>query len=248
MRKWFGMGLMGMTLAAGAVEGAEGLNLMVYSRTAGFRHGGAIDAGIEVLRTMAEAEGWELTVTEDAGAFTEENVARYDVIVFNNTTQNVLPEAGQREALQAFIRGGGGFVGIHAATDTLYDWEWYGQLVGAYFRGHPPGMQLATVKVEDPDHPSMQGMGDSFEFHDEWYFWRANPRENVQVLATLDRSSHEALSAYDADAAGDHPIIWTNEFDGGRVWYTALGHERGPVTDERFVKMLRNGILWAADQ
>lgn len=227
---------------------ASDISVLVYSHTAGFRHGHAIDAAKDVLRSMAEEESWNISFSEDPGSFTKENLGNYDVVLFNNTTQNVLPEESQRQALKSHIRGGGGFVGIHAASDTLYEWEWYGKLIGAYFRGHPRGMQLATVKVEDPDHPTMKDLGESFEIRDEWYWFRSNPREHVHVLATLDRTSHQDLIDYDPDYEADHPIIWCNEFDGGRVWYTALGHNADPVRDERFIEMLRRGIVWASEK
>ncbi len=249
MSRYFVMMMIGLVTTTMALGEEHRLNLLVYSHTAGHRHGAAIEAGIEVLQEMAQEEGWGVTFTEDPSAFTTENLGQYDVILFNNTTQNVLPEPAQRAAFKSFIRNGGGFVGIHAASDTLYDWEWYGQLIGAYFRGHPRGMQTARIKVEDAQHPSMQGLGDEFEFHDEWYWFRSNPREQVHVLATLDRTSHRDLIAYDRrNRNADHPIIWCHEFDGGRVWYTALGHTRGPVEDDRFIRMLRGGILWAADR
>jgi type 1 glutamine amidotransferase len=246
MKMSIGLILAGLSFVAGLCE-ADALSVLVYSKTAGFRHGNAINAGVEVLQKMAAENGWELVATEDPNAFNTEKLADVDVIVFNNTTQNVLPEAAQREAFKAHINGGGGFVGIHAAADTLYDWEWYGKLVGTYFRGHPAGMPVAKVVIEDRGHPTMQGLPAEFEYKDEWYFWRHNPRPTVHVLATLDRASNPALTKYDNSPDRDHPIIWCNEFDGGRVWYTALGHERGPVTDERFIKMLKAGILWAAD-
>ncbi len=240
--------LMGFAIVSTAVAESASMHLLVFSHTAGFNHRQAIRAGLEVLEEIAREEEWKMTASVDPNDFTADNLAQYDVVLFNNTTQNVLPEPEQRAAFKAFIRGGGGFVGVHAASDTLYDWEWYGKLIGAYFRNHPRGMQTARVIVEDPEHPTMQGLGDTFSFHDEWYWFRSNPRENdVHVLARLDRSSHEVLANHaSGNPEADHPIIWCHEYDGGRVWYTALGHNANSVTDERFVRMLRAGILWAA--
>jgi type 1 glutamine amidotransferase len=237
-------------VATSALAASTGINILVYSHTAGFNHKDAIKAGLEVLEEMASKEGWTITATVDPNAFTASNLKQYNVIIFNNTSQNVLPEPEQRAAFQAFIQGGGGFVGIHAASDTLYDWEWYGKLVGAYFRNHPRGMQTARIIVEDQEHPSMQGLGDSFDFHDEWYWFRSNPRDlGVKVLARLDRTSHQALINHSrGKPEEDHPIIWCHEYDGGRVWYTGLGHTTGPVKDERFAKMLHGGIIWAANK
>ena len=248
MRSFVVIMLMGFALVTTAAAESTSMKLLVYSHTAGFNHGHAIRAGLEVLEAMSEKEGWVMTASVDPADFTAENLGQFDLVIFNNTTRNVLPEPDQRAAFKAFIRGGGGFVGIHAASDTLYGWEWYGKLIGAYFRNHPRGMQTARIIVEDPEHPTMQGLGDSFEFHDEWYWFRSNPRENgVHVLARLDRSSHEVLANHSrANPEADHPIIWCHEYDGGRVWYTALGHNADSVTDERFVRMLRAGIRWAA--
>ncbi len=237
------------TGAASAEESADGdteISILLFTKTAGSRHGPAIQAAHNTWPEIAEKKGWHLTITEDAEYFTGENLANYDVLFFANTTRNVLPEPYQREAFKEHIRGGGGFVGSHAATDTLYEWEWYGGLVGAYFAGHPPGTQLATIIVEDDTHPSTQHLGESFEINDEWYWWNENPRENVNVLARLDRTSHQVLREYRGDPEEDHPVIWYHEYDGGRVWYTAMGHPASVWEDERFQQMLIGAIAWAA--
>jgi type 1 glutamine amidotransferase len=248
MQKILMVMLVGMVVVSSVMGDVGSINMLVYSHTAGVNHRDGIRAGLEVLEEMARNEGWRMTATVDPNAFTADNLKQYNVIIFNSTSRNVLPEPEQRAAFKAFIRGGGGFVGIHAASATLYEWEWYGNLIGAYFKDHPRGMQTARVVVEDPAHPTMQGMEDSFEFHDEWYWFRSNPREKgVHVLARLDRTSHPTLVNHERGRAdADHPIIWCHEFDGGRVWYTGLGHTTGPVKDERFVRMLRAGIIWAA--
>ncbi|MDQ3460647.1 MAG: ThuA domain-containing protein, partial [Deinococcota bacterium] len=225
----------------------EDLSVLMFTRTEGFRHG-SIETAHEVMERLAEERGFAVTITEDATVFTDDNLAQYDVIMFGVTTGSVL-QPQQREAMIRFIRGGGGFVGVHSASDTHYDWEWYGDLVGAYFNGHPPGTQNARLVVEDPVHPSVAHLGGELEINDEWYFWDANPREGVHVLMTLDRSSHPVLAGFAAgDPEADHPVTWCHPYQGGRSWYTALGHPDWVWEDERFQEMLMGGILWTARQ
>lgn len=212
--------------------------VLVFSKTAGYRHE-AIPTGVEVMRKICSENGFPLEATEDASRFTDGNLATKEVVVFLLTTQNVL-NAEQEAALMRFVRAGGGFVGIHSAADTEYDWEWYGELVGAYFRSHPP-VQRARVVVEQPSHFTMRSLPRTSEWTDEWYDYRENPRPRVTVLATVDESS------YTAGVMGpDHPIVWCREFDGGRSWYTGLGHTVETWNDARFQAVLRDAILWVA--
>jgi cytochrome c len=139
-------------------------------------------------------------------------------------------------------------VGVHAASDTHYEWPWYGELVGAYFDGHPLGTSVATVRNEAPHHPSTRHLGGAFRLRDEWYFFDRNPRSDVQVLLTLDEGSNAVLATYALlrGGTGDHPITWCHAYAGGRSWYTALGHRSAVWRDVRFQEMLLGGTLWAA--
>ncbi len=234
------------SLGALAADNDDPINILMFTKTAGFRHG-SIPTAKAVMAEIAEAKGWGLTITEDSTYFTDQNLAQYDVVMFVSTTGSVLDQAYQKKALENFIHNGGGFVGVHAASDTHYDWPWYGELVGAYFNGHPPGTQLATLWIEDHDHPSTAHFGDTFEINDEWYFWDREPRVSAKVLMTLDRQSHPALVGFrGTDPEGDHPITWCKPFEGGRSWYTALGHNDDVYYNEDFQKMLIAGIEWAA--
>jgi type 1 glutamine amidotransferase len=231
------------TCVARAPDGAPGggapaLRALVFSRTLGFRHD-SIPDGISTVQALGREHGFAVDATEDAGRFTAPNLARYRVIVFLNTTGDVLRGA-ERGALQAFVRGGGGFVGVHSATDTLYDWPWYGALVGAYFARHP-AVQAATVRVEDAVHPSTRGLPDPWTRTDEWYDFRASPRPGVHVLLTLDESSYHG-----GGMGADHPVAWYHDYDGGRAWYTALGHVREAYRDAAFRAHLLGGIAYAA--
>lgn len=222
---------------------AEGVRVLMFTKTAGFRHS-SISTSKEVMQALADTFGFDLTLTEDAAVFTDSSLGTFDVVIFASTTGEVL-DAAQQRALQGFIGAGGGYVGVHAASDTLYTWPWYGGLVGAYFSGHPLGTHLATVDNEDPAHPLTQHLGASLQISDEWYFFDRNPRGDVQVLLTLDESSNGVLANY-PQANGDHPITWCQTYEGGRSWYTALGHRSSVWRDVRFQELLLRGMVWAA--
>jgi cytochrome c len=214
-------------------------NVLVFTRTTGFRHG-SIEAGVEALRRLGQDNAFSVQHTEDPADFTDESLARYDVVVWLNTDSEVLGDP-ERRAFERYIRAGGGWVGVHAAAATEYGWSWYGQLVGAYFLGHP-AIQPARVEVEIADHPTTQHLAQSFTLQDEWYSFRTNPRSSVRVLMTLDEASYAVGDL----AMRDHPIAWYHEFDGGRAWYTALGHPIELYADPLFTRHLLGGLRWAA--
>jgi type 1 glutamine amidotransferase len=217
---------------------AEGFAVLVFSRTAGFRHD-SIPAGLAALEELAGRSGFTVVATEDPAQFTEGSLAPYAAVVWLSTTGDVL-DAEQQFAFERYIQDGGGFVGIHAAADTEYDWPWYGGLVGAYFASHPP-VQPGTVRIADAAHPSTSGLPSMWSRTDEWYDFRSNPRSSVHVLATLDEST------YRGGAMGaDHPIAWCHEYDGGRAWYTGLGHTVESYREAEFLDHLLGGIRYAA--
>lgn len=228
----------GWSTEAPAGGGGPAVHVLVFSRTLGYRHD-SIPDGVAAVRALGQQHGFAVDATEDAGRFTPAGLAPYRAVVFLSTTGDVL-EGAQRDALRAFVHGGGGFVGVHAASDTLYDWPWYGGLVGAYFARHP-AIQPASVRVEDAGHPSTQGLPNPWRWTDEWYDFRANPRPDVHVLLAVDESS------YDGGGMGaDHPVAWYHDYDGGRAWYTALGHVREAYADPAFRAHLLGGIAYAA--
>ncbi len=214
------------------------LQVLVFHKTAGFRHD-SIPAGIAAITELGEEHGYTVTATNDASAFTESGLTDYDAIVFLSTTGDIL-NGEQQHALESFIRAGKGFVGIHSATDTEYEWPWYEGLVGAYFGNHP-APQTATVHVLESEHPTMQGLPPSFVRFDEWYNFRSLPGPEVVILATVDESSYEGGTMGEL-----HPSVWAQEYDGGRSWYTAFGHTVESFSEPLVLTHLVNGILWAA--
>lgn len=222
---------------APAAAAAPLTKVLVFSKTAGFRHS-SIPLGVAAVQRLGAANGFTVTATEDAGAFTAANLAQYQAVVWLSTTGDVL-NSTQQAAFESYVAGGGGYVGVHAASDTEYDWPWYGGLVGAYFASHP-ATQQATIKVEDRASPSTSHLPQRWTRTDEWYNYRANPRAAVKVLASLDETS------YSGGTMGDHPIAWCQDYRGGRSWYTGLGHTDESYADPAFTTMLLGGIQTAA--
>ena len=226
----------GMATASFAQDGGQ---VLVFSKTTGFRHA-SIPAGIAAVEGLGAEHGFTVTATEDASAFTADGLATYDAVVFLNTTGDVLGSAEQ-EAFEAYLASGGGFVGVHSAADTEYDWPWYGGLVGAYFESHPPATPDATVRVADRVHPATAGLPASWARTDEWYNFRASPRGDVHVLATLDETTYSG-----GTMRGDHPIAWCQAYEGGRSFYTAGGHTAEAFSEPLFLDHLWGGLGWAA--
>jgi cytochrome c len=210
------------------------IRVLVFSKTAGYRHA-AIPAAVAAIEQLGAQHGYLVDATEDGGAFTDANLARYRAVVFLLTTGDVL-DTGQQAAFERFIRAGGGFAGVHSSSDTEYGWAWYGQLVGAYFKRHP-APQPAVVHIEDPGHPSTGSLPTSWKRTDEWYDFRTNPRGSVHVLATVDESTYSG-----GGMGRDHPIAWCHAFDGGQSWYTAMGHAADSYADPSFLSHLEGGI------
>ena len=212
--------------------------ILVFTRTTGFRHD-SIPDGIAAVRRIAEESGLPVDATEDPTAFTDGTLASDRAVVFLLTTGDVLDEP-QQEAFERWTGAGGGWVGIHSASDTEYDWPYYGRLVGAYFAGHP-AVQSAAIRVEDRAHPATAGLPERWLRTDEWYDFRANPRGSVHVLAALDETTYSGGSM-----GADHPIAWCQEVSGARAFYTAGGHTRESYSEPLFVAHLAGGIRWAA--
>ncbi len=227
---------LGVLLMAASLS-AQQYSVLVFSKTAGFRHT-SIPNGIAAIQKLGEKNGFSVTATEDSSLFTAANLAKYKAVIFLNTTGDIL-DADQKAAFESYIQKGGGFAGVHAASDTEYKWPFYGKLVGAYFLSHPK-IQTATVNVTDRTHPSTAALPATLSRTDEWYNFRANPRGEVHVLAVVDEKS------YTGGTMGDHPLSWCHEFEGGRAWYTAMGHTEESYTEPAFLDHLLGGIRSAA--
>lgn len=213
-------------------------NILVFSATKGFRHK-SIDNGKIALLKMGSEKNWKVDTTEDPTVFTADNLKQYDVIVFLNTTGNIFND-DQQIVFQRYIQAGGGFVGIHAATDTEYDWPWYNNLVGAYFESHPKP-QIALYNVVKKDHPSVSFMPDTLRRLEEIYNFKSFKKDLVTVLITTDEKSYTG-----GKMPGYHPISWYHKYDGGRAFYTEWGHHPESFSDPLFLQHLSGAITWAS--
>jgi cytochrome c len=214
-------------------------SVLVFSRTTGFRHDSIPDAIAAVL-ALGDQHGFGVDATEDPSVFTDATLAGYSAVIFLLTTGHIL-ESSQQAAFERYIQAGNGFVGVHSAADTEYDWSFYGGLVGAYFASHPD-IQMASIHREDANHPSTVSLPDLWVRTDEWYNFQTNPRDrpDIHVLASLDEAS------YAGGTMGDHPIAWYHSYAGGRAWYTAGGHTSESYSEPLFLAHLLGGIEYAA--
>lgn len=210
--------------------------ILVFSKTAGFRHA-SIPKGKEALLLMGKQHYIAVDTSEDAAVFTSKNLEQYDAVVFLSTTGDILNNE-QQAAFENFIRSGKGFVGIHAATDTEYEWPWYGKLVGAYFANHPK-QQNAKLQLTDEQHVSTKHLPKTWGRFDEWYNFK-NRNNDVKVLLTIDESSYQG-----GKEGSYHPMAWYHAYDGGRAFYTALGHTDESYKEEAFLKHVLGGIHYA---
>jgi uncharacterized protein len=197
--------------------------------------------GIALLEKLGKKRGWDVDVSHDRESFNAQRLSQYDVVAFINSTGNILNDA-QQTAFESYIKAGGGYVGTHSAADTEHGWEWYGKMVGGYFKSHPEVNQVAMANLENADHPANALIGETGEILEEWYSYTANVRElpGFTVLMTVDEGTYEG-----GEMGDDHPISWAHEYDGGRAFYTGFGHLF--QQDHPFLAdMLAGGIEWAA--
>jgi len=217
-------------------SGRGSTRVLMLTATAAFRHE-SIPAARQAMAGLAASSGeFSLTATEDMSSLSADNLRAYDVVMFALTSGELSLSTAQQTALLDFVISGHGFIGVHSATDTLYEWPDYGRLIGAYFREHP-WTQQGTVIVEDPSHPAAAGVGDRFSILEEFYTFQENPRGRVHVLLRLDAAS--------VGATGDYPLAWVQPFGAGRVYYNALGHFSETWNDVRFQRQLAGAIRWA---
>jgi glucose/arabinose dehydrogenase len=210
--------------------------VLVFSKTADFHHS-SIPAGIKAIQALGAKNGFEVDTTTDDNKFAEDSLKKYAALIFLSTTGNIL-NGNQENALERYIQAGGGFVGIHAATDAEYDWGWYGRMIGAYFVNHP-AQQEANLIINDKKHPATDSLPDTWRRKDEWYNFRF-VNKDLKVLISIDEKSYTGGKNGDA-----HPMSWYHEFDGGRVFYTELGHTDESYSDPLYLKHILGGIKYA---
>ncbi len=210
--------------------------VLVFSKTEGYRHTDAINAGYEVIFKTAKEKGMLIDSTEDAAAFNEENLKKYQAVIFLDVS-GALFNSEQRTAFKRFIQAGGGFLATHASVDAERDWPWYNRLIGAYFYSHD-AVQPATYKVVDKNFPATQFLPDTFSHTDEHYnFMKVD--SSIKVLVKLDETTFKGGNMGDF-----HPIVWYHEFDGGRSYYTGLGHTKETWSDSLYIEQFWAALEW----
>lgn len=215
-------------------------SILVFSKTTGFRHK-SIPVGITYFKNLQKETNWNIDFSEESNDFSSENLAKYNVVVFLNTTGNLFNDQ-QKKAFKKYIANGNGFVGIHSASNTEEQWPWFTDMIGATFRDHPK-VQKAKVLVNlTSEHPAINHLNKEEFFKDEWYNFQKPVAKHVTVLASVDETSYKGKKMNT-----NHPITWYHYFDGGRIFYTGLGHTNNSYKDVRFKEMIKGGILWAAD-
>lgn len=212
--------------------------VLVFTKTEGYRHE-SIATGVKALRELGRENNFIVLRTESAEDFTTENLKNYGAVVFLSTTSDVLDNE-QQKAFERYIQTGGSFLGIHAASDTEYEWEWYGKLVGGYFESHPnnPNVLDAKITVVNKSHSATAHLKDTWQRSDEWYNYK-NLNPNVTVLMNLDEKSYEG-----GTNGENHPIAWYHMYDGGRAFYTGGGHTNASYTEPAFRQHLLGAISW----
>jgi type 1 glutamine amidotransferase len=211
--------------------------VLVFSKTAGYHHE-SIAAGIKAIEKLGKENHFMVDTSTNSNIFTDANLKQYKAVIFLSTTGTILNDA-QKAAFEKYIHNGGGFVGIHAATDTEYDWPWYKRMIGAYFKSHPQ-QQNANLHVVDKHFIATKNLPETWTRWDEWYNFKNTHWDSVHVLLTIDEKS------YHGGENGDyHPMSWYHSFEGGRVFYTALGHTDASYSDPLFLGHLLGGILYA---
>lgn len=220
---------------------------LLYTKTAGFHHE-SINEGVDAIKKLAERNNFNLEWHEDPSVFNEKKLGDIQVVIFLNTTGDILNEE-QQKAMEKFIQSGKGFVGIHSAADTEYGWDWYTKLVGRLFKIHPV-IQTAMLKSLDSKFPGMQRIPSTWQWTDEWYEYGEEKIKDLKYILAVDEKTFDPNVKWGENVGkgmGDfHPIAWYHDYDGGRAFYTGLGHIPLVFSDQLFLEHLYGGIYWAA--
>jgi type 1 glutamine amidotransferase len=221
---------------------------LIVTTTRGWHHE-SLHAGVLALQDLARKNFFDAVLWEDPNGFTDKYVAQFQVIIFLNTTGDIFDSA-QQKVMERYIQSGKGYVGIHSASDTEYDWDWYNKLVGRMFHIHP-AIQTAALNIVDTTFPGLQGFANNKLWTDEWYEFGPEKITELHYILAVNESTYSPKADWGARGKGEgmgkfHPIAWYHNFDGGRAFYTALGHMPTDFSDPAFLNHLYAGIFWAA--
>ena len=234
---------------AGAVLCAEEPRVLVYTRNhvtngKGYVHDN-IATSVAMIRQLASTNGFVVDASDNPSVFTPENLKKYRAMIFSNANNEAFENDTQRDAFKGFIQSGGGFVGIHSASGSERQWPYYWAVLGGKFKRHPP-LQKFSIEVLDPKHPATAHLGATWQWEDEFYYLdNLNPRIHVLLAGDLSTLKDNDKANYPGQTFGNlFPLAWCQEFDGGRQFYTALGHKIEYYSKPDFQKHVLGGILW----
>jgi type 1 glutamine amidotransferase len=236
-----------LMLASITASYSQQFKVLLFTKTEGFHHE-SIHEGVTGIRQLASRNNFTVDWQENASIFNDKALANYAAIIFLNTTGNILTDE-QQAAFEKFIKSGKGFVGIHSAADTEYDWVWYTKMIGMMFKIHPQ-QQTAYLKVEDGNFPGMERFPKKLLWTDEWYEYGAPTSTDLHYLVSVDEKTYDPKADWGekkgTGMGSFHPISWYHNYDGGRAFYTGLGHIGLCYSDQTFLDHLYGGIYWAA--
>jgi len=247
-KKYFLITLLLITVFSITNVFSQQFKALLVTKTAGWHHE-SINDGVTAIKELAVKNYFEVTWHQDATKITDKYLEQFKVVIFLNTTGDILDSAEQK-AMEKFIQSGKGFVGIHAASDTEYDWPWYNKLVGRMFHIHPQ-IQTARLKLTENKFPGLQGFADDRLWTDEWYQFGPEKITGLNYILAVDETTYNPKADWGPNKKGDgmgifHPIAWYHDYDGGRSFYTNLGHMPADYTNEAFLNHVYAGIFWAA--
>ncbi len=240
--------LCGLMLHVASTVSAQQFKALLITKTQGFQHQSIVE-GTLAMKKLADRNNFQLDVLEGSYSLNDKGLEKYQVLIFLNTTGNILDSA-QKKAVEKFIQSGKGWVGIHSASDTEYDWAWYTKLVGMMFKIHPL-QQTAYLNVVDSNFPGMERFPKKLLWTDEWYEFQEKKVNDLKYLVTVDEKTYSPAAKWgpgkEGKGMGDfHPMSWYHNYDGGRAFYTALGHIPAIYSDQTFLDHVYGGIYWAA--
>lgn len=239
--------IFGALICCSITAQAQQFKVLVYTKMNGFHHQ-SVNEGVTAMRAMAQRHQFAMDWHEDASVFTDERLQQYQAVIFLLTTGDILNDE-QQGAMERFIRSGKGFVGIHSASDTEYDWDWYTKMVGRTFHIHPAN-QTAELQVVNRKFPGLERMPDRLLYTEEWYEFGAERIKGLNYILAVDGNSFDPSAKWGEKVSDNkmkfRPIAWYHEYDGGRAFYSALGHLPSTYSDTLFLEHIYGGIYWAA--
>ncbi|AYQ31821.1 ThuA domain-containing protein [Runella sp. SP2] len=229
--------------------------ILLFSKTTGFRHGASIDASKPVIADLAQKNNWYLYETEEGGVFNAEQLAKFSVVVFNNSTGEVINDE-QKRVLEQYVENGGSLMGIHGAGDDSHHWDWYEKhLLGAKFSHHPldPQFQMADILLDTPKDSLFSTLVPKWSNSDEWYVFFENPRKKgFNIVYTINGESINPsgnmlfVSTKNFGMGKDHPVAWYKQTGKGKTFYTSMGHNETAWQNTNFVKLIETALQWSA--